>query len=152
MTVQGPVKEQQPDGMSHRGAGGMQRLGLHVCVQPPGEGWHETSSQWYGSLTKSRAVLSFPFRGRDCGFHPNQCPPFGARSLVYPQAWDAGTWAHRPALWGAAAPRSPSWDCCTPIRPTVRSGFPAPSLHRATEDQQEIGLTTIVGNPLAWEK
>ena len=32
VTVQGPVKGQPPDGMSHRGGGGAQGLGIRLCV------------------------------------------------------------------------------------------------------------------------
>ena len=32
MTVQGPVKEQQPDGMSHRGGGGGHEAMVLVCL------------------------------------------------------------------------------------------------------------------------
>ena len=60
MTVQGPVKEQQPDGMSHRGGGGA------VAWSAPGKAAAACEQRWCagaggGSAGERRVAVGRPF-------------------------------------------------------------------------------------------
>ena len=67
MTVQGPVKEQQPDGMSHRGGGGiMCRRIYRGPARPKREGRRHMPSQALALSTTQSTETPFPAK---CSAH-----------------------------------------------------------------------------------
>ena len=92
VTVQGPVKKQQPDGMSHRGGGVSALLGgwveLHRCP------WAEAHCAAWGAATSCRPGLLYNFvmatKEFKCGMiirdHPNAIREH-KRSQKQPFSW-----------------------------------------------------------------
>ena len=70
MTVQGPVKQSQPDGMSHRGGGGGMLWHAGLTWAGQGAGWQAglccTASDLYPIQTVSAAVMALLFPSVRC--------------------------------------------------------------------------------------
>ena len=78
MTVQGPVKKQQPDGMSHRGSGKVAPVTVpflkwhsedHPCLRDGATQWQE-QKQCFKNLPRDVSLKMISASRYVCGGHP----------------------------------------------------------------------------------